>query len=113
VGLIKRNKSMGTKEYSSLPNTSVGQELKAEEKKAHIKPCTVILVEDDQDDRLLAIHKFKKSELIKDVVAVSDGTKLVAYMRHEGYYDHSIIRYNPMVIVIDLKMPNMNGFDIL
>lgn len=78
-----------------------------------IKPCTIILAEDDQDDRMLAMHKFKSSSLVKDVVAVPDGTKLIDYMKESGFYDRSIMCYNPMVIVIDLQMPNMDGFEIL
>lgn len=78
-----------------------------------IKPCTIILAEDDQDDRLLAMHKFKSSSLVKDVVMVPDGTKLVDYMKENGFYDRSVMCYTPMVIVIDLQMPNMDGFDVL
>jgi two-component system response regulator len=78
-----------------------------------IKPCTIILAEDNQDDRMLAMQKFKKSNLVKDVVAVPDGMKLIDYMKKEGFYDHSIICFTPMVIVIDLQMPNKDGFEIL
>lgn len=78
-----------------------------------IEPCTIIMAEDDQDDRMHATHKFKQSNLVRDVISVPDGTKLVDYMKEEGFYDRSVMRYNPVVIVIDLQMPGMDGFEIL
>ena len=78
-----------------------------------IKPCTIILADDDQDDREFATRKFKRSRHVHDVKALPGGVDLISYMKEEGYYDHSVIRYNPMMIVLDMHMPEMNGLEVI
>jgi len=77
------------------------------------KPCTIILVDDDKDDRLFAMAEFKKSAAIRDVLALPSGTDLISYMKEKGFYDHSVISYSPVLIVLDMQMPTMNGIEVL
>ncbi len=78
-----------------------------------IKPCTIMLVDDDQDDREFAIRKFNRSRHVRDVKALPSGVDLISYMKEEGFYDHSVIRYNPLLIVLDMHMPKMNGLEVI
>lgn len=77
------------------------------------RACTILLVEDDWDDYFFAKDSCENSELVKDVILMPNGEELLYYLKDHGFYDHSIIRYNPLLIVLDLQMPKMNGYDVL
>lgn len=77
------------------------------------EPCTVFLIEDDYDDRLLAKSELMESEHIKEVLCFSDGEELTEYMKKNGYMDKSIMLMSPMLILVDLEMPKKNGLEIL
>ncbi|MCI5061218.1 MAG: response regulator [Alphaproteobacteria bacterium] len=78
-----------------------------------VTPCSVILVDDDMDDRNFAIKKLEKSKLVQEVLALPSGMDLISYMKQEGFYDHSVIRYSPVLILLDMQMPKMNGLDVI
>ena len=78
-----------------------------------IKPCTIILVDDDLDDRYFTMEECKNSPLVKEIIPLRDGTDLVTYLKDNGFYDHSVIRYNQLLIVLDMQMTGINGFEIL
>ncbi len=77
------------------------------------EPCTVFLIEDDYDDRLLAKTELKESDFIKEILCFSDGEELIEYMKKNGYMDKSIMLMSPMLIVVDLEMPKKDGLEIL
>lgn len=51
--------------------------------------------------------------MIKDVIPLPDGADLIDYLKENGYYDHSVIRYSPLLILLDIQMPGINGYEIL
>ena len=74
---------------------------------------TVLLVEDDPDDRLLAGHAFERSApaiLLKTSV---DGEDAVAYLSGDGLYARRADHPLPNLVLLDLKLPRKSGFEVL
>lgn len=88
-------------------------EEKNQVKREPFKPCTVILVDDDPDDRAFAIRSFEASDKVRDVLPLPDGEDLIAYLKESGFYDRSVLCFNPILILLDLQMPRMDGFGVL
>ena len=66
----------------------------------------ILLIEDDQDDAELTIHALKKQNLVKHLVHIDDGQKALDFL-----YDSE--NQNPKLILLDLKMPRVDGIQIL
>jgi CheY-like chemotaxis protein len=75
--------------------------------------CCVFLVEDDRDDQLLAKRTLKGHRQIEEVKCFVSGGELITYLGDHGYFDHTVMCLTPIVVVIDLNMPGVNGFEIL
>jgi two-component system response regulator len=76
-------------------------------------PCRVFLVEDDLDDRVLSKKRLEASEKVAEVLTFSNGDELIEYMEKAGFHDHTVMCLRPTIILIDLNMPRMNGFEVL
>lgn len=76
------------------------------------KSITIVMAEDDPDDRLLVKEAFEESRLLNDIRFVEDGEELLAYLRHEGDYSAENAP-RPAVILLDLNMPRKDGREVL
>jgi CheY-like chemotaxis protein len=75
---------------------------------------TILMAEDDPDDRLMAEYALRRNRLINDLRFVEDGRELLDYLRREGTYGGEPERApRPGLILLDLNMPRMNGRDAL
>jgi two-component system response regulator len=74
---------------------------------------TVLIAEDDADDRLLAEEAFRVSRIDCDLRFVGDGEQLLAYLRGEGDYADRVLHPFPTVVLLDLNMPRKDGREAL
>ena len=74
---------------------------------------TVLLVEDDLNDIFLVKRAFKRAEVHNPLQVVTDGGEAIQYLIGEGKYADRQTHPLPHLIVMDIKMPRMTGFDVL
>jgi CheY-like chemotaxis protein len=75
---------------------------------------TILMADDDEDDRLLTADALKRSRLINDLRFVVDGEDLMHYLRRQGRYsDGAIAAPRPGLILLDLNMPKKDGREAL
>jgi CheY-like chemotaxis protein len=79
----------------------------------HVKPITILMADDDPDDRQLTHEAFTESRLANDLRFVEDGEQLLAYLRREGKYADPAVSPRPGLILLDLNMPKVDGREAL
>lgn len=73
----------------------------------------ILLVEDNMSDAELTIRVLKKNNLANKLVHLEDGQEALDFIFAEGNYSHRKIEDTPKVILLDLKMPKINGIQVL
>ncbi|MGE5223201.1 MAG: response regulator [Omnitrophica WOR_2 bacterium] len=82
--------------------------------KKYGKPISILMAEDDADDRLLSGEALEEAHLANDLYFVEDGEELIDFLCHTGKYagkDDSVPR--PGLILLDLNMPRKDGREAL
>jgi CheY-like chemotaxis protein len=75
-----------------------------------LKP--ILLVEDDPRDLELTLVALERSQLANDVVVVRDGEAALEYLHRTGAHAERA-EGNPAVVLLDLKLPKVNGLEVL
>jgi len=75
--------------------------------------ATVLLAEDDPDDVLLTQIAFEKARLVNPLQVVRDGEEAMAYFRGEGRFADRHKYPIPILLLLDLNMPKISGFQVL
>jgi two-component system response regulator len=73
----------------------------------------ILLVEDNPNDALLTVRAFKKAGILNEMVVASDGEEALEYMFGTGRYDGRDVAQLPQVILLDLKLPKVDGLEVL
>ena len=75
-----------------------------------LKP--ILLVEDDPRDLELTLVALERSQLANEVIVVRDGEAALNYLLREGEFSDRA-EGNPAVVLLDLKLPKVNGLEVL
>lgn len=78
-----------------------------------IKPITILLADDDADDRMLTKEALEESRLANDLRFVEDGEQLLDYLYRRGDYAGEDKSPLPGLILLDLNMPRKDGREAL
>ena len=73
----------------------------------------ILLVEDNPNDVDLTLHAFKKSNLTNRIHVTRDGAEALEFIFCTGAYAHRRIQDTPKVILLDLKLPKVDGLEVL
>ncbi|GAA6623173.1 response regulator [Scytonema sp. NUACC26] len=74
---------------------------------------TILLVEDNPDDEELTIRALKRNHIRNEIVVARDGVEALDYLFGMGSYTERDISVKPSVILLDLKLPRVDGIEVL
>jgi CheY-like chemotaxis protein len=77
------------------------------------KPITIVMADDDPDDRMLTRDALAESRLANDLHFVEDGEELMDYLRQRGKHADPQSSPRPGLILLDLNMPRKDGREAL
>ncbi len=78
-----------------------------------IKPITILIADDDADDRQMTKEALEENYLLNDLRFVSDGEELMNYLHRKGKYEDPEKSPWPGLILLDLNMPKKDGREAL
>jgi CheY-like chemotaxis protein len=73
----------------------------------------ILLVEDNPDDEALAIRALKRNHIGNEIVVAHDGVEALDFMFGTGSYTGRDVSIKPTVILLDLKLPRVDGIEVL
>jgi len=73
----------------------------------------VLLVEDNADDAELAMRALRKENFANRIVRLADGEQALDYLFCRGAYKDRLFTQPPRVVLLDLKMPKIDGLEVL
>jgi two-component system response regulator len=73
----------------------------------------ILLVEDDQKDVRLALHALRAGNLVNRIDVARDGEEALDYLFHRGIHSELSTNCRPKLILLDLKLPKVDGIQVL
>ncbi len=77
------------------------------------RPITILMAEDDAEDRMLVKEAWEESRMDNDLRCVEDGQELMDYLLRRGKYSDPASSPRPGIILLDLNMPRKDGREAL
>ena len=77
------------------------------------KPVEILLVDDNPNDVELTLHAFKKNNISNPIHVVRDGAEALEFIFATGAYAGRQVKTGPRVILLDLKLPKVDGLEVL
>lgn len=77
------------------------------------KPVDILLVEDNPDHAELTIKALKQNNVSNEVYVVNDGQEALDFMYHQGKYADEKDFPRPGLILLDIKLPKVDGIEVL
>ena len=78
-----------------------------------MKAKKILLVEDSPDDQELIRMAIEEEHIANEIVALSDGVQALDYLFGRGAYTGRDLSDKPLVILLDIKLPKVNGLEVL
>ncbi len=75
--------------------------------------CEILLVEDNSDDVELTLLAFEESKICNEIMVVRDGQEALDYLFCTGKYAENRTKDLPAVVLLDLKLPKVDGLEVL
>ena len=73
----------------------------------------ILLIEDNADDEALTMRALKKNKFSSEIVVARDGVEALDYLFGTGRYAGRDTSIQPGLILLDLKLPKLDGFEVL
>jgi two-component system, response regulator len=73
----------------------------------------ILMVEDNPDDELLTLDALRKADTPCEIAITRDGAEALEYLFADGAYAGRDPNVQPCVVLLDLKLPKLSGFDVL
>jgi two-component system, response regulator len=73
----------------------------------------ILLVEDNPDDEELTLLSLRKNNLAHEIAVVRDGVEAIDFLFGNGQYAGRDVAHVPTVILLDLKLPKLDGLGVL
>ena len=78
-----------------------------------MKDKIILLVEDSPDDITLTLRSLRKNNILNEVVVAKDGVEALDYLFGTGIYAGRDTSLTPVVTLLDLKLPKIDGLEVL
>ena len=78
-----------------------------------MKPDLILIAEDNDDHVVLLRRALKKGAILNPIFVVNDGEEVIAYLKGESKFADRYEYPLPGLLLLDLKMPKKNGFEVL
>lgn len=73
----------------------------------------ILIVEDNQDDLELTMHALRREHLANNIFSVRDGEEALEFLFCTGPYQERNFDHPPRLVLLDLKLPKVNGLEVL
>lgn len=77
------------------------------------KEKLILLVEDNPDDVLLTKEALKDNNILNEIIIANDGVEALDFLFGRGKYENRDLSINPQLILLDLKLPKVDGLEVL